>query len=187
MVQFYYGTVPSLAWILAHYFYGGTHFTWLSEEYFPYRLNPKSSNPHLIYQDLYQPWRDRDDFDKFVNQARINLRKGVMAQENAGNITPILAARLKDICDKADISFLYPIVYRVDVGRISPPTRLKIAGSGLHGSRELLLPDLLDSEFDILFLDDLTDVDLVLLVRSEVDGIASTSSTDALNILERRC
>ena len=68
MPRYYYGAVPSLAWILGHYFYGGTHFAWLAAEYYPYRLpNPKSSNPHLIYQDLYQPWRDCDDFDKTIN------------------------------------------------------------------------------------------------------------------------
>lgn len=154
MQTYHYGTVPALAWILAHYFYARVHYAWLALEYFPYRLpNPKSSNPHLIYQDLYQPWRDHDDFDKNINGYRFNLRKGVVAHEGVGTIPVSTANRLKDVCDQVNIMFFYPVVYRVDVSRIAAH-RKKSAGSALAGSAEVLIPDLLESEFDILFLDD---------------------------------
>jgi hypothetical protein len=116
MADNYYGTVPALAWILNHYFYRQEHYTWLAEEYYPYRLpNPKSSNPHIIYQNLYQPWKDKDDFDKDILQVRLSLRKGVMAKETASVITSAESTDLKDVCDKIDIVFLYPLVYRVDI------------------------------------------------------------------------
>lgn len=126
MADNYYGTIPTLAWILNHYFYKASHYMWLAEEYFPYRLpNPKSSNPHLVYQNLYQPWKDQDDFDKDILQVRLNLRKGVIEKEEAGVIIPADALRLKDICDRVDIVFLYPIVYRVNIDSVNPPTRRK--------------------------------------------------------------
>jgi hypothetical protein len=183
----FYGTSAALGWVLAHYFYGGKHFSWLAIEYYPYRLpNPKSSNPHLIYQDLYQPWRDRDDFDKMISQTRINVRKGVMGQEKFGALDPSLAARLKDVCDNIDIVFFYPLVYRVDVDTI-PPSRKRVAGSGLVGSHECLVPDLEEHEFDLLFLDYSLDRDFKTLVTDEAQGISTTSSVDALTILESRC
>jgi hypothetical protein len=185
--QYFYGTVPSLAWILSHYFYGAVHYSWLATEYYPYRLpNPKSSNPHLIYQDLYQPWRDRDDFDKTINGYRFNLRKGVTAREGTAVLAPALAARLKDICDLIDIAFFYPLVYRVDIATI-PATRQHVGGSGLLGSAEVLVPDLGETEFDILFLDDTTDTDVTTLVISELAAPSSISATSALTILEGRC
>ncbi|MDQ6701406.1 MAG: hypothetical protein M3Z36_14600 [Acidobacteriota bacterium] len=171
-MNYYYGTTTALAWILGHYFYGAGHRAWVSREYYPYRLpNPKSSNPHLIYQDLYQPWRDRDDFDKYITQARLNARKSVIAQELASVIDPQHAPELKEICDRIDILFLYPFILRVDIDRIraTDPARLILAGSALAGSCEFLIERLRESpsEFSILFLDFRDDPDFKRLVFDE--------------------
>ncbi|MFL6214213.1 MAG: hypothetical protein ACJ74J_10030 [Blastocatellia bacterium] len=189
MANNYYGTIPSLAWILGHYFYGGKHHMWLSAEYYPYRLpNSKSSNPHLIYQDIYQPWKDRDDFDKYIQQTRLSLRSGVITKEATGLINSSDANSLKDICDKVDIVFLYPIVVRVDLDKITDPGRLKIAGSGKRGSSEYLIEDLDDSEIDeVLFLDFKGDPAFDKLVTNEINGSSITTSWEAMRILERRC
>jgi hypothetical protein len=177
----YYSCVPSLAWILGHYFYNGTHYTWIAEEYFPYRLpNPKSSNPHLIYQDLYQPWKDSDDFDKFVIQSRINLRKGVIAQELSGTITTSEATDLKDICDKIEIVFFYPIIYRMDIFQTGFNNgRLRSAGSAGVGSHEYLISDLKETEFEVIFLDFHGDPDF--------SNLMSGSAANPLTILKGRC
>jgi hypothetical protein len=191
MTDMYYGTVPALSWILAHYFYGGKHYTWVASEYFPYGLrNPKSSNPHLIYQDIYQPWKDRDDFDRFIQQLRLDLRKGVIAKESVGAITSADATRLKHVCDKVDIVFFYPIVYRVDVDKITDRSRLKVSGSGTRGSSEYLIEDLDEStgEIDeIIFLDYESDFHFKQLVIDERMGVSHTWPPDALATLERRC
>ena len=153
MAHNYYGTVPSLAWILGHYFYKAEHYVWLAEQYYPYRLpNPKSSNPHLIYQDLYQPWKDKDDLDKFIQHMRLKLRTGVIAKEASGVITSSDATELKDVCDRVDITFLYPVVYKVDMTGILK-SRQKKAGSAAAGSHEILVEDLKETEFEIFFLD----------------------------------
>lgn len=189
-----YGTTTALAWILGHYFYRGGHRAWLSKEYYPYRLpNPKSSNPHLIYQDMYQPWRDRDDFDKYVTQARLNARKSVIAQELANTIELAHAPELKNICDRVDILFLYPFVMRVDIDRIraTDSSRLIVAGSGLAGSCEFLIERLSEtpSEFSILFLDFQGDPDFKRLVFDEYHGFLPGASTpgEARQALLARC
>jgi hypothetical protein len=185
--DYYYGCVTSLAWILGHYFYGRKHFVWLAAEYYPYRLlNPKSSNPHLIYQDIYQPWKDSDVYDKFISQLRLNLRKGVIVQENAGVLTAADAGDLKNICDKVDIVFFYPIVYRVDINQI-PTSRRSVSGSGSSGSSEYLVKDLDESEFEILFIDFDSDSDFKTLVVDERAGSSTTSGSNAMSILENRC
>lgn len=168
--------------MLGHYFYNGKHFVWLSAEYFPYRLsNPKSSNPHLIYQDLYQPWKDADVWDKFVLQSRLNLRKGVIAQEYAKVITPVVASELKTICDKVDICFFYPLVYKVDLDAAKFTGRLHNAGSGVTaGSSEYLVKDLNESEFEIIFLDFDTDSDFN-------DLVIAGQAKDPMAVLKARC
>jgi hypothetical protein len=183
----YYGTVASLAWILGHYFYKAEHYVWLAQEYYPYRLpNPKSSNPYLIYQDFYQPWKDKDDFDKFIQQMRLKLRAGVIAKETNGVITASDATDLKDICDRVDITFFYPVVYQVDMAKISK-SRQKKAGSAAAGSHEILVEDLKETEFEIFFLDYDADPDFKKLVPDEVRVPSSTTATDALKTLKGRC
>lgn len=190
----YYGTGPALGWIFAQHFYGGQHHVWLSAEFYPYRLgNPRSSNPLRLYEGTYEPWRDRDEYDKFVQQLRLDLRKGVIAQEKRNVIVPGQASQLKDICDKVDIIFLYPIVYRVDVSALAN-SRLITAGSGVvHGSSEYLVRDLeyskSEKEFKVLFLDFYGDQDFRKLITDPVvlglDHLLNEN--DALQRLLDRC
>jgi len=195
MTNHYYGTTTALAWMLGHYFCGAEHRAWVAQEYYPYRLpNPKSSNPHLIYQDLYQPWRDRDDYDKYMSQSRLNARKSVIARELAAGIAAMDAPDLKDICDRVDIVFLYPLVLRVDIEPIrgSDPQRLVLAGSALAGSREFLIERLREdpSEFTILFLDFQDDGDFERLVYTEyhrTHPLPAVSASEAKRALLARC
>jgi hypothetical protein len=50
----------------------------------------------------------------------------------------------------------------------------------------MLVRDLAESEFDLLFADNTGDPDFRRLLLDEVYGIARTSSAEALLILERR-
>lgn len=146
--NFLYSTQPFIAWIINHYYYQ-KHYVYLAP-FFPYRLNnPKSSNPYLIYSDLYMPWKDRDIFDKNIAQYRINLRKGVLQK----NINTNLRQELLELCDKISIDFFYPIVYRINIFEMND--RLERKGSAINGSEEYLIKDLRDFEFEILFADEL--------------------------------
>jgi hypothetical protein len=154
-MAFSYSTQPYLAWCLALYFYGGLHHFYVADCFYPYRLpNPKSSNPLLVYQDLYQPWQDRDNYDKFVLQKRLDIRKGVALQRDKGAITADLADRLKEVCDKIEIMFFYPLVYRVNMSSV-PPDILESRGSGLTGSKEYFINGLSDllGALEVVFLD----------------------------------
>jgi hypothetical protein len=185
MARYYYGTVPALAWILNHYFYGRVHYSWLAECFHPLKSNPKSSNPYLIYGDLMWAWSDRDEYDKYVAQLRHGLARGALARNTAGVTDPVLTRRLKRICKTAPAAFFYPLVYRVPIDGIGP-ARQTIAGSGTVGSREILVTDLREHEFDLLFADDRSDSDLARLVVDEQSGTGRTSPADALRALERR-
>lgn len=188
MAKNYYGCIPVLAWLLCHYFYNRDHYVWVAERYYPYRLpNPRSSNPHRIYEDLYEPWMDADNFDKYISQTRLSLRNGVESKEKAGAITSGDATRLKKICDKIEVVFFYPIVLRLDIDQIDG-TRLETAGSGASvGSHEFLIRDLHENEFDILFLDVVQDPAVKQLVVDEIAGTSGgTAPADAMDLLEQR-
>ncbi len=154
MARYYYSSQPFLAWCFNHYFYGGVHFAWVGAPFYPYRLpNPTSSNPFRIYQDLYEPWKDRDRFSRTIAQMRLDVRKGVIAGTNPRSLK---RRRLFRLCDDISQVFFYPIVYRVDVDLIAP-VRLELGGSGEEvGSQEFKIVDLHEgqpNEFDILFAD----------------------------------
>ncbi len=186
MAKNYYSTVAALSWVLGHHFYNDKHYTWLAAAFHTHGLsNPKSSNPLKIYQDLYEPWIDRDDADRFIRQLRLDLKAGVIKQEDSGILTTAEATRLKVICDHLDIVFFYPLVYRVDIDRI-PGNRRIMAGSALKGSSEYLVQDLDQSEFDILFLDFASDPDFRMLVLDELAAPTITRG-HALTTLEGRC
>jgi len=184
----YYGTITALSWILGHYFYNKKHYAYIASEYYPYRLpNPKSSNPHLIYQDTYQPWKDRDEFDVYISKLRAKLTVGVAAQQSINVIDSGTASDLDNICNKVDIVFFYPLVLQVDISVIDPARRL-VKGSGATvGSSEFLIEALDESELTILFDDFDTDSDFKTLVVDEILGLSTTSQADALRIIKSRC
>jgi hypothetical protein len=173
LTQYYYSTQPFLAWCLNHYFYGGVHFAYVGAPFYPYRLaNPRTSNSLRIYEDYYEPWKDEDKFSGFIVQKRLALRKGVHKSAPV-----VFRPDLLDICDKIDILFFYPVVYRVDIDQIrandpyrddSQQTRLQKGGSALDARRKCEKPSneyllntmrekkLFDDpvgDFDLLFVD----------------------------------
>lgn len=180
----FYSTQPYLARCLNRYFYNGKHYVWASTEFYPYRLpNPRSSNPYLIYQDLYEPWKDDDIYSKMISQFRLNLIAGVKAREKQSVISSTTARRLRRVCKKVDVKFLYPLVYRIQATP-SIQKRASSAGSAAVGSSEYLIEDLdeTNGEFEELFLDFTGDADFEQLLSLPI-GDAAT----ALPILESRC
>lgn len=191
MHSYYYGVQTVLAYILNHFFYDAVHYTYLAREYYPYRRkNPRSSSPHRIYEDLYELWRDKDEFSKFGIQVRANIKNGVIAQESKSVINSALAKRLGHVCDQIDVGVFYPIVYRVDIKTIDRK-RLRKSDSGLLGSYEYLIPELHETEInDILFLDDERDA-IMRLVKYEYEHFRrnsryGTDPSDVLILLEDR-
>lgn len=184
-VDNYYGCIPALTWIFGHYFYNRQHYVWVAAEFNTYRLkNPKSSDPYSIYDDIYRPWRDADNFDKYLSQLRLGIRNGVDHKEKHGVISPQEAVDLGTVCDKIEVAFFYPLVVRVNVDPI-PSKRKQIKGSGTVGSDEYLIDDLGETEFDMLFLD-VDDADVKNLVVTEYDNPGSVPQANALATLQRR-
>lgn len=186
MPTYYYGTIPVLAWILNHYFYGGVHYAWLAESFLPPPVNPRSSNPHNIYGELMDAWRHRDPFNQYVRGGREALEKGVAAKVDARRVDGIVGDRLRAICANVSVELFFPVVYRVDVDQIGPD-RQRVANSGLDGSLEVLIPDLTEQEFDLLFADNRVDPLFRLLLVDEVSGVRRTLPSWVLNMLEERC
>lgn len=186
MPTYYYGTIPVLAWILNHHFYGGVHYAWLAESFLPPPVNPRSSNPHNIYGELMDAWRHRDPFNQYVETGRVRLSRAVGVKREAGVVDRPTADRLAAVCLAVSVDLFYPVVYRVDVGRIVLARR-QIANSGLRGSREILVPDLCDGEFDLLFADNGRDRLFRLLVLDEMADVRRTAPETVLSMLETRC
>lgn len=179
-MTFYYSTQSFLEWCFNHYFFGRRHYSWLAAPFYPYKQkNPSSSNPYELYGSLYRPWVDNDRFDYFIESKRIHVRKGVIAQQL--RLGTSLASDLKDVCERIDPVFLLPVVYRVNIARISARRLIANSGSALTGSNEYVIAALRESEFDILFLDFDLDTDFSAL-RS-----AALSKPRALNLMKGRC
>lgn len=192
MHDYYYGIQTALSYIINHYCYGAKHYTYLAPEYYTYRRkNPRSSNPHRIYEDIYEPWKDKDEYSKVLNQARLNIKSGILAQKTRGVIASSVATQLNQICNEIDVGVFYPLVYRVDINKIPRPRRVK-AGSALTGSVEYLIEELAEVEIDeILFLDYERDNVIKKLVRDEwihyrASGKSLVSKTEVLRILIQR-
>jgi hypothetical protein len=185
MPPYYYGTVPVLAWIINHYFYHGVHYAWLASEWCPLFTNPKSSNPYLIYGDLYWAWGKQDAYDKYVSATRRVHAEVIANKRDAGLLDHVTAARLKRVCaSENNVDLYYPITYRVDVTQIAP-VRQFTENSGLRGSSEVLVKDLRENEFDLLFADNPDEL-FVSLVASESVAAQPRDSLQVLSLLEER-
>ena len=189
----YYGTVPSLAWVFGHFFYNATHFLYFAPEFYPYRLhNPRTSNPYKVYQDIYEPWKEQDQYSKVIDGYRLNLIGGIEAKRAEGVIDLELSDRLKRVCNKVNLVFFYPVVCRIRLDD-ALQTRASIEGSGKVGSSEILITDLDESEIDeILFLDFFEDDDFRKITADEYysyrqNGEYTINPPQVLEILERRC
>ena len=151
----YYSTQPFVAWCLNHYVYSNVHYVWASQYFFPYKsANPKSSNPYQIFQDLYQPSYDRDEFDSFISQKRIKLRAGIEAivvGPTSGHASAHRYQDLLDICDGIDETFFWPVVYLISNSAVT--SKGTAANSALVGSDETLIKNLAESEFTLLVPD----------------------------------
>ena len=155
-METYYSATTFLTVAINRHLYDDKHFTYVAEGFYPYNKgNPKSSNPLLIFMDLYQPWQDKDPYDKFISQHRMSVRKGIIEQEKSGVISKQIAKDLKRIADRIELDFFFPVVLKItiDVGSAASSGRASLAGSGLTGSKEYLIPDLSDPEFELLFDD----------------------------------
>jgi len=183
MPRYYYGTVPVLAWIINHYFYSRTHYAWLAAAFHPHWENPGSSNPYRLYGQFYEPWAERDRYAHAVGEYRRRLVEGVKVKEAAGVLDNITAARLRRVCASGSIDLFYPVLYRVEIDRIAPARRV-LAGSGLEGSHEVLVADLRESEFELLFLDNVRDAYFPQIVLAELEGTIRLHPITALGILE---
>jgi hypothetical protein len=186
MPTYYYGTIPVLAWILNHYFYAGVHYAWLAESFLPPPVNPRSSNPHNIYGELMDAWRHHDPYNQYLRGSRKGLLDGVAAKRAADVLTGATADRLGAVCLNVSVDLFYPVVYRVDVDKVGAG-RKRVANSGLEGSREILIVDLREREFELLFTDNRGDSLFRLVVLNEVAGAARTTAAAVLALLEERC
>ncbi|MEO1289820.1 MAG: hypothetical protein AAFV93_18825, partial [Chloroflexota bacterium] len=150
MPNYYYSTQTFLAWCLNHYFYNQEHYIYCGAPFYPYKTtNPVSSNPYRIYGALYEPFKEQDNYNAWIARLRLSLQKGVQHRIKDKS----LRNDLLDICDMIDISFFYPIVYRIDLDAIDE-ARLTVQNSGSEvNSNEYLIETLLESEFEILFQD----------------------------------
>lgn len=179
--EYYYSTQPFIAWCLNHYFYDKTHYVFCGAPFYPYKTdNPASSNPYKIYARFYESFKDVDVFSPVITLYRQNLQLGV--QSTIIN-NDSLQKTLIDICDKIELTFFFPIVYRIDMQKIEMNRKI-VANSGTLGSNEFLIIDLQEDEFDILFADisqetSLDDTHFQLLLEF-------MSSEEALTILKAR-
>lgn len=185
MSRYYYGTVPILAWIINHFFYGRVHYAWLAAAFHPHGENPGSSNPYKLYGMLYEPWAERDPYAHFIRAYRDRLIDGVAHQESARTVDTETAERLRRICELGSVDLFYPILYRVDIDAI-PSSRRIVANSGLEGSREVLVKDLREHEFDLLFADNVRDEYFAPVVLGELEGGVRMHPMAALSVLETK-
>ncbi|HYR07564.1 MAG TPA: hypothetical protein VEQ60_07340 [Longimicrobium sp.] len=185
MVRYYYGTVPVLAWIINHYFYSRTHYAWLAAAFHPHGENPGSSNPYKLYGQFYEPWAERDGYAHSLGEYRRRLAQGVTAKEESGTLDNVTAARIRRLCASASVDLFYPVLYRVEIDRI-PAARQIVANSGLRGSREVLVSDLRESEFDLLFVDNERDEYFRQVVIGELEGSIRMHPMTALVFLETK-
>jgi hypothetical protein len=185
----YYSTQPFLAWCLNHYVYDKVHYVWACRYLYPYKsLNPKSSNPFQIFQDLYQPTHDRDPYDSFLVRTRIKMRTGVEAVVQSASSGHAYAHRYDDllhICDHIDETFFWPVIYIVD--NEVAAKRGKLAYWGRVGSEEKLIQDLKEDEFALL----ISDYDRQSYIRDDIEDFVKVpsgfaSGDDAIEQLKRR-
>jgi len=168
MANRYYSTKTVLDWLISHYVMGRKHYTYAAIEFFPYRRpNPESSNPLHLYRNYYTAWKDKDGYSQMILQKKAALRAALDKTVIHDILDRQTADRITDAIDNADSSLFYPIVYVVDIDNIASH-RLEKAGSAIAAaSHEVLIRDLNEDEFEILFDDFREDQELANMLKAD--------------------
>ncbi|MEQ8627106.1 hypothetical protein [Ekhidna sp.] len=110
-----------------------------------------------IYERLYCMWKHEDDLDKDLDSYRRTYEAVLTLKASENQIDANFVDKLIFMIATAHTDFFFPIVYRLDPDSISDDRKLK-ENSALKGSREFLVKDLKDNEFDMLFLETVKEV-----------------------------
>lgn len=97
------------------------------------------------------------------------------------SIEPPIVKDLVQICETCPVGLFYPIVYRLRLSPIPLERRELESGSAAAGSQEVLIRDLREDEFDILFGDDHRSEMLARIMDPLLE------SDEALDLLKRAC
>ena len=101
-------------------------------------------------------------------ELRLGLHKGL--RQNEPRLGSGVCARLLVVVDRIGPPFFLPIVYRVDPGAIDRSGGEQ-QGSGLTGSREYLVADLREDEFQVIVFDVATPEDAITqLARGDLSA-----------------
>jgi hypothetical protein len=184
--DYWYSSKVALEWLIFHYALGARHVAWIAPEFDMYgSQNPESSNPYHVYHGFYSAWKRSDPFSAFVSIKRQTLKRTLNFQLRHGVLDAGTTKELKLQVDGAPMSLFYPIVYRINLPRIDA-SRLKKAGSAKFGSKEHLIIDLAEHEFDLLFANFRSDKTLGKKILDQHNSSSYTEVFTLYEIIDKR-
>ena len=150
-MKFLYSINSFLAYKICEHFYEHNHYVWCSPFYNAKEINPPSSDPFEICQNLIKEV-EADE----LHSSKIQLNKsGIITGANAnftnGNISAVQKSQILSVVEEASINYFRPLIYIIyykEVEDITEQASIELK-AGLF-SKEFLITKLPRDKFDII-------------------------------------
>lgn len=151
---FLYSINAWLAYKISETYFGNIHYVWCSPFFNAKFINPPSSNPLEIYNNLKRDVEGKDHHSSKIEQIRAGIIKGASAKRNNGIITKEQEQEIIDIVNAAEIGDFRPLIYVIPVSKVESivkPVSVKFRADKF--SQEYIIEELHKNLFDVIDLD----------------------------------
>jgi len=150
-MKFLYSINSFLSYKIAEHFYNHTHYVWCSPNFNAKGLNPPSSDPFEICQNLMKDIDGGDFHSAKISMNKTGIIKGANLNHGKGLITENQKAQIISVVEQASIEYFRPLIYVMsyeEIKDISCPAPIEIKAGFF--SKEYIVEELPRQRFDII-------------------------------------
>lgn len=150
-MKFLYSINSFLSYKIAEHFYKQTHYVWCSPHYNARGVNPPSSDPFEICQNLIKDIEGGDLHSSKISMNKTGIIKGANANYKNGIITEEEKLQIISVIEQASIDYFRPLIYVMnfeEIKHISNSASIELKAGFF--SKEYIIEKLPRQQFDII-------------------------------------
>jgi hypothetical protein len=140
-----------LSYKIAEAYFQDVHYVWCSPFFNATRINPPSSNPIDIYNNLRSDVDGKDRHSSKIEQIRAGIIKGANIKKNHGIITEEQEQEIIEIVNAAEIEDFRPLIYIIPTEKVEKIVKqVSVKYKADKFSQEYIIEELHKNMFDII-------------------------------------
>lgn len=140
-----------LAYKIAETYYEDKHYVWCSPLFNAKGVNPPSSDPCQIYNNLFNDVIGKDKHSSKITAVKSGIINGANEKHKQGIINVDQLKEIVEIVNIAEIQEFRPLIFVIPFYKVEPVVKpVPIKFKAYHFSKEFLIEELEKDHFDII-------------------------------------